>query len=134
MLRRCPNLTAVGIDPLPGIRRAAWRALRPGGWLMFAVLAPAPDQIAGTAFRAAVWGGDVLGGGVALTRATGFSRVEGTPPTGWHYQICAGTGVIRQGPGGVAGAVRDQADEARYDGRVLGVRILQRAEDVEVPE
>jgi precorrin-6B methylase 2 len=74
----------IPLEALTGVLQAARQALRPGGWLMLAVLAPGAGQMAETVFRAAIWGGDVPGvaGGMALARAAGFSRVEGTPPTG----------------------------------------------------
>jgi precorrin-6B methylase 2 len=70
-------------DALPGILRAARQALRPGGEVILAVLSPAAEQISDVAFRAAVWGGDVLGLQVAsaLVRSAGFSHIEAVPPS-----------------------------------------------------
>jgi precorrin-6B methylase 2 len=74
----------IPLEALTRTLRAVRRALRPGGWVMLAVLAPDRDTAAETAFRAAVWGGEVLGlePGVALVRAAGFSQVAGMPPAG----------------------------------------------------
>lgn len=133
MLRRWPQLAAVGIEPLPGalamardnLTRAgladrmalrqgvgqdlrdvaafdlifvpgafipgevlpaillrARAALRPGGWVMLAVLAPDAAQVVPTRFRAAVWGGDVMGmeGAMDLVRGAGLADIRPHPP------------------------------------------------------
>lgn len=131
MLQRWPELSAVGIEPLPGalaiaqenmaseglagrvelrlgrgedladiaafdlvfvpsafipatampeILRRGHAALRPGGRLLLAVMQP-PDMVDAAVlaqFRAAVWGGDVLGieTGTALLQASGFRQID----------------------------------------------------------
>ncbi len=65
---------------LPEILIRARRALKPGGLHLMAVIDPPDDALAAAQaqFRAAVWGGDVLGltGGKTLLRDAGFSRIE----------------------------------------------------------
>ncbi len=65
---------------LPEILLRGRAALRPGGKLLLAVMEP-PDQPDATAlarFRAAVWGGDVIGinGGMALLQEAGFHKID----------------------------------------------------------
>jgi precorrin-6B methylase 2 len=69
---------------LPAILSAVRRALRPGGCLMLAVMQAPVDRRRVAAFRAAVWGGDVIGldGGEALVRAAGFDRMRAVAPAG----------------------------------------------------
>lgn len=71
---------------LPAILAQAHAALRPGGKVLLAALQPpdAPDATALVRFRAAVWGGDVLGveGGMALLQAGGFRQIDTTQQPG----------------------------------------------------
>lgn len=68
---------------LPAILSAARRALRRGGWLMLAVMAPSADRAVAASFRSALWGGDLIGleGGAALVRAAGFTTMRAEAAT-----------------------------------------------------
>jgi precorrin-6B methylase 2 len=72
----------IGIAALPAILARSLVALRPGGWLMLAALAPDAGQMAVTQFRAAVWGGHVLGlpGAADLLREAGFADIRPHAP------------------------------------------------------
>jgi precorrin-6B methylase 2 len=71
---------------LPGILGKAHHALRKGGRLLLAVIEPPdqPDAALLARFRAAVWGGDVLGiiRGRALLKTAGFGQIEATQQPG----------------------------------------------------
>jgi precorrin-6B methylase 2 len=70
---------------LPAILQRARTALRPGGAVLLAVMEPpSAEAQASAGFRAAVWGGDVVGitGGKHLLRQAGFTRVDSTGQTG----------------------------------------------------
>ena len=65
---------------LPEILARVHTALRPGGWVLMAVIEPDgtdPSAAALARFRASVWGGEALGvaGGTALLAEAGFARV-----------------------------------------------------------
>ncbi len=72
-------------DAVAAMLPRARAALRPGGWLLLAVVEPPQgDAEALARFRTAVWGGDVLGlaGGEAMLREAGFSRIKATRQAG----------------------------------------------------